>query len=133
MKVLRPELRKKNHLQKAKWLKMVLEQEGYNVRSYEILLKKVSRINSYKHKRIKKLKDDEVALYDLLLKNEINPRPVEDWLISTKLPDELKYRYRKGELTFLQAYSEYVKKTRLTKHEIAKNLADDIKEAIGRF
>ncbi len=133
MKLLRTEIRNLNHLEKAKWLKTLLEQEGYDVRSYEILSQKISRINSYRAKRIKKLEENEVALYDLLLKHDIKPRPIEDWLMATQLPEDLKYRYRSGEIKFVNAYKEMTRTKRESKKETESGLRADIIRSVGRF
>tara|TARA_Y100000310_G_C20118077_1_gene550195 strand:- start:13 stop:201 length:189 start_codon:yes stop_codon:yes gene_type:complete len=62
MKVLRQELKKLDHIQKGKWLKKLLEQEGFDVRSYKVLLHKVTRLHKHKDGKIKNLKKDEENL-----------------------------------------------------------------------
>ncbi len=133
MKVLKKELINMDHFQKVQWLRKLLEQDGYDVRSYEELSRKVCRIVNYRGKRINKLNQDEVVLLDLFLKHKISPRTAEDWLRAPKLPDDLKYRYRNKEITFVNAFREYNNTKIKSKDEITSGLRNSIIDTIRRF
>ena len=122
-------------IEKANYVKRVIvENFRVNSRIIEIpeIISMASRIECYKKSRIRNLTNDEKILYDLLLKLELNPRTVFDWLTITQMPRRLKDKLHSREIRIMDALKEY-NQWKKRYNNITDSLMVDIKKTIRRL
>ena len=63
----------------------------------------LSHIAHYHYKKHLEVSEEEIQLYDLLLKNQLNPNTVYRWLLLSRINNDLKRSINQGKLTQKQA------------------------------
>lgn len=122
-------------IEKANYVKRVII-ENFRINSKIIgipeIISMASRIECYKKSRIRNLTEDERILYDLLLKLDLNPRTVFDWLTITQMPRRLRDKLHQREIRIMDALKEY-NHWKKRYNTITDSLMIEIKKTIRRL
>ncbi|MFH1591173.1 MAG: hypothetical protein ABIC95_04565, partial [archaeon] len=96
-----------NVLEKVRKVKVLIEKElGLDEAALLKLLSKLS--NKWQYRKNKRrgiaLDKEELALYDLLVRNCYNPSTVYKWLLLERSPDDIKHKLKEGLIGVKDAY-----------------------------
>ena len=87
-----------------------------------------------KRKQVK-LAKSEVAIYEVLINNGLNPSTVYKWLLLTQVPGEVRSQIRHGELNIQQVLAkkrEIKSLNNMTSQEVMKQIRDAVERYIIR-
>lgn len=103
--------------------------EGENFRRRGLILRCVK----FKTGQVKKLSKEESMIYDLLLKNKLNPKTVYEWLLLENVPAHIKEKLVQKKISLNEARIQFVKWKRLSDTHAGNALMDEIKNIIRRL
>ncbi len=103
--------------------------EGESFRRRGLVLQCVK----FKIGQIKKLDANESMVYDLLLKNKLNPKTVYIWLLLENVPLHIKEKLVQKKISLNDARVQFVKWKRLSDTHAGNALMDEIKNIIRRL
>lgn len=75
------------------------------------------------------LSDNEKVLYDLCVRNSINPTVLRVWIRCNRLPEDLKVKIRQNRITLKKARDEMRDRNK-NKDQLAQEILHDIRQAI---
>jgi len=93
----------------------------------------VLRCVKYKIRQITKLGDVEAKTYDLLLKNNLNPKTVYEWLLLEDVPAHIKEKLVQKKINFLDARRQYVQWKRFSDTRAGTELMEEMRNVIRRL
>jgi len=93
----------------------------------------VMRCVKFKKKLITKLDKDSTTVYDLLLKNGLNPQTVYEWLLLENVPAHIREKLVQRKLTLKDARIEFIRWKRHSDGRAGNEIMDEIKNIIRRL
>ncbi len=89
------------------------------------------RIAKFRLGRIDSLSPIEQRAFDLLLKNNYNPKTVYEWFLLENVPDNLRQQLIANRISIRSARYEYVKWKRMSHATAGDSLKEDIRKVVG--
>lgn len=93
----------------------------------------VSRCVKFRKKQIKTLTSEQTAVYDLLLKNGLNPQRVYEWLLLENVPAHIKEKLVQRKLSMKDARAEFIKWKRYSDTRAGNEVMEEIKNIVRRL
>lgn len=91
------------------------------------------RCVKYQVKQAKDLKKDESQVYDLLWKNNMNPKTVYEWLLLEDVPPHLKAQLVQSKISMETARHQYVQWKRMSNTRAGKEIMEEMQNTIRRL
>lgn len=121
-----------NVFERIESIKEILEpvvpnKDGFKIRGLAL------RCVKYRLGKISKLNKEEAKTYDLLLKNNLHPKRVYEWLLLEDVPKHIREKLEKNKISMDDARCQYVQWKRLAGSRMSDQLMEDIRNMARRL
>jgi len=93
----------------------------------------VLRCVKYRNGQVKKLDAEAAKAYDLLLKNNLLPKGVYEWLLLENIPSHIKQKLVEHKITQREAHEQYTQWKRMMNTRSGKEIMDEMRNVVRRL